>query len=112
MSPPAMATKVEVNSARAHNFSMTKRQPARHDYHEIQPHRVQKRRRIQKHDFLRETTFGRADIVQKQQVLLLHGPKQKYALTKDYAVAELKREDELLIKVQYIGLNPIDWKAP
>ncbi|KAF2437000.1 GroES-like protein [Tothia fuscella] len=50
--------------------------------------------------------------VEKQEVLLLHDLKQKYALSKDYLVPKLKREDELLIKVQYIGLNPIDWKAP
>jgi hypothetical protein len=107
-----MATKVEVNSVRAHNFSMTKRQPTRRQYIDAQSNRVQKRRRIQKHDFLRQVTFEHADTIIKQQVLLLHAPKQKYVLTDDYAIPELKNEEELLIKVQYIGLNPIDWKAP
>jgi hypothetical protein len=107
-----MATKFEVNSTRAHNFSMTKRRAATHIYLEKQPQRIQKRRRIQKHDFLRETAFEHAETILKQKVLLLHGPKQKYTISKDYSIPQIKTEYELLIKVQYIGLNPIDWKAP
>lgn len=50
--------------------------------------------------------------IEHQEVLLLHGKKQRYAHTKKYAVPELKGEREMLVKVDVIGLNPIDWKAP
>lgn len=47
-----------------------------------------------------------------QEVLLLHAPKQRYIITKDYEIPALKDGKEMLVKVQAIGLNPIDWKAP
>jgi NADPH:quinone reductase-like Zn-dependent oxidoreductase len=47
-----------------------------------------------------------------QTVLLLHAPKQQYHVTEGYAVPEPDNEHEVLVKVQVIGLNPIDWKAP
>ncbi|RFU23894.1 hypothetical protein B7463_g12446, partial [Scytalidium lignicola] len=47
-----------------------------------------------------------------QDVLLLHGPKQRYAHTTKYAIPELHTEREMLVNVQVVGLNPIDWKAP
>lgn len=47
-----------------------------------------------------------------QEVLLLHGPKQRYVHTKDYEIPVPKDEKEMLVKIQAIGLNPIDWKAP
>lgn len=52
------------------------------------------------------------DVLQQQEVLLLHGPKQRYAHTRDQAIPGLKNDREMLVKVQVIGLNPIDWKAP
>jgi hypothetical protein len=51
-------------------------------------------------------------IPEKQRVLLLRAKKQRYAIEEDYAVPQVKTGDEVLIKVLYIGLNPIDWKAP
>lgn len=47
-----------------------------------------------------------------QTVLLLHGPRQPYTVTDDYAVPQLRHDGELLVRTQAIGLNPIDWKAP
>jgi NADPH:quinone reductase-like Zn-dependent oxidoreductase len=47
-----------------------------------------------------------------QSVLLLHGAKQPYEVAEGYAVPKAETEHELLVKVQVIGLNPIDWKAP
>jgi NADPH:quinone reductase-like Zn-dependent oxidoreductase len=44
-------------------------------------------------------------------MLLLHGKGQRYVLESNYTVQNIKNDDELLIKVQYIGLNPIDWKS-
>lgn len=46
-----------------------------------------------------------------QDALLLHAAKQRYAYTR-CPVPELKDEREMLVEVQAIGLNPIDWKAP
>ena len=67
----------------------------------------------------------------QQNVLLLHGPGQKYSLHKTGQVPELRSEREILIKVHgkvltcgwnetgtdghqvvAIGLNPVDWKGP
>jgi hypothetical protein len=47
-----------------------------------------------------------------QEVLLLHGPKQRYAHTKDQPVPSLQNDREMLVAVEVVGLNPIDWKAP
>jgi hypothetical protein len=48
-----------------------------------------------------------------QNALLLHGKRLPYTLAPSHNVPQIKQgKDELLIKVQTIGLNPIDWKAP
>ena len=51
-------------------------------------------------------------VPETQAVLLLHGARQPYQLTEGYAVPKADNDHELLVKVQVIGLNPIDWKAP
>ncbi|KAF2146963.1 uncharacterized protein K452DRAFT_294481 [Aplosporella prunicola CBS 121167] len=48
----------------------------------------------------------------QQNVLLLPAPKQDYVFTPDHKVPQVQSDSELLVKVQTIGLNPIDWKAP
>jgi hypothetical protein len=50
--------------------------------------------------------------VPSQEVLLLHGPKQKYAHTKDQPIPRIQNDREMLVVVKVVGLNPIDWKAP
>jgi hypothetical protein len=50
--------------------------------------------------------------VPHQEVLLLHGVKQRYAHTKEQPIPSLKNDREMLVAVEVIGLNPIDWKAP
>ncbi|TVY59719.1 Trans-enoyl reductase lepG [Lachnellula suecica] len=50
--------------------------------------------------------------VPHQDVLLLHGPKQKYEHTKKQPIPVLENEREMLVEVEVVGLNPIDWKAP
>jgi len=50
--------------------------------------------------------------VSHQEILLLHAPKQKYAHTKDQPIHVLKNDREMLVAVEAVGLNPIDWKAP
>ncbi|CAG8955117.1 hypothetical protein HYFRA_00007132 [Hymenoscyphus fraxineus] len=50
--------------------------------------------------------------LQNQEVLLLHRPKQRYEHTSDQPIPELQSESDMLVAVEAIGLNPIDWKAP
>lgn len=47
-----------------------------------------------------------------QRVLLLHGVKQHYQVTDNYAIPDTKHDHELLVRSHTIGLNPIDWKSP
>lgn len=62
------------------------------------------------HDFL---ASSKGPVPATQDVLLLHATKQPYSLTPSYAVPKLSEStDEVLIEIQTIGLNPIDWKAP
>jgi hypothetical protein len=53
---------------------------------------------------------GKEDDV--QEVLLLHAPKQRYALQKKHPKPRLEDDREMLVAVEVVGLNPIDWKAP
>jgi hypothetical protein len=46
-----------------------------------------------------------------QKALVLYGFGQQYVLKSQYAVPVVRSSDEMLIKVESIGLNPIDWKA-
>jgi NADPH:quinone reductase-like Zn-dependent oxidoreductase len=47
----------------------------------------------------------------QQDLLLLHGPRQKYKLEKSSTIPQLQGEREILIQVLAIGLNPVDWKG-
>ncbi|CZT01008.1 related to oxidoreductase [Rhynchosporium agropyri] len=47
-----------------------------------------------------------------QNVLLLHAPKQRYEHTTQQPIPELETDREMLVEVEVVGLNPIDWKAP
>jgi hypothetical protein len=47
-----------------------------------------------------------------QEVLLLHGVKQNYVHTKQQPIPRLENDREMLVAVEVVGLNPIDWKAP
>ncbi|OHE93819.1 alcohol dehydrogenase GroES-like domain-containing protein [Colletotrichum orchidophilum] len=53
-----------------------------------------------------------ADIPETQTVLILHAAKQPYETAEGYQVPEIQDEQEVLVKTEHIGLNPIDWKAP
>ena len=50
--------------------------------------------------------------VPHQEVLLLHGPRQKYAHAREQPIPALQDDREMLVAVDAVGLNPIDWKAP
>ena len=81
-----------------------KEQPTEVEKHTSQQHLVSNNRAHQ------STTSPAPE--SKQELLLLHGPKQEYALVKDGSIPQLQNEREMLIKVTALGLNPIDWKAP
>lgn len=53
-----------------------------------------------------------SETLRHQAALLLHAPKQRYTHVKKHDVPEIKDEREMLVKIQVVGLNPIDWKAP
>ncbi len=56
---------------------------------------------------------GKEDFnVPHQEVLLLHAPRQKYAHVKEQPIPSLENDREMLVAVDVVGLNPIDWKAP
>ena len=47
-----------------------------------------------------------------QSALKLHAIRQPYEVSDDHPLPSIQHDSELLVKVQAIGLNPIDWKAP
>lgn len=47
----------------------------------------------------------------QQDLLLLHGPRQKYSLEHSKEIPELRKDEEILIQVLAIGLNSVDWKG-
>ncbi len=70
-----------------------------------------KRRKLSINDTLNADDGEEFD-VPHQEVLLLHGVKQKYIHTIEQPIPVLRNDREMLVEVQVIGLNPIDWKAP
>lgn len=49
---------------------------------------------------------------QSQQQLLIQAPKEPFYLKDDASIPITKAENEILIRIDSIGLNPIDWKSP
>jgi hypothetical protein len=47
-----------------------------------------------------------------QSALKLHAIRQPYGVATDHPLPMIQQDSELLVKVQAVGLNPIDWKAP
>jgi hypothetical protein len=47
-----------------------------------------------------------------QSALKLHAIRQPYDVATDHPLPTIQQDSELLVKVQAVGLNPIDWKAP
>jgi hypothetical protein len=46
-----------------------------------------------------------------QSALILHGLRQPYRLTTVHQVPKVLAPNELVIRIQAVGLNPIDWKS-
>lgn len=53
-----------------------------------------------------------ATLPERQETLLLHAIRKPYELSADSELPDLKHDHELLVKVNAVGLNPIDWKSP
>ncbi|KIX09970.1 uncharacterized protein Z518_01051 [Rhinocladiella mackenziei CBS 650.93] len=53
-----------------------------------------------------------SSVATHQRVLLLHGPKQPYTEVSGHPTPMLLDDREILVRNRFIGLNPIDWKAP
>ncbi|MCJ1330422.1 hypothetical protein MMC10_007105 [Thelotrema lepadinum] len=47
-----------------------------------------------------------------QHQLLLSAPKEAYTLVEDASTPKPSNDREVVIQIQTIGLNPIDWKGP
>lgn len=47
----------------------------------------------------------------QQSLLRLHGPRQKYTLERGASLPLVTGDDEILVQVLAIGLNPVDWKG-
>ena len=64
-------------------------------------------------------SFARKSIASHQQLipsaqhqLLLSGPKEAYTLIEDASTPSPSNGREVVVQIQTIGLNPIDWKGP
>jgi hypothetical protein len=64
-------------------------------------------------DFQRECVQDKV-VPETQKVLLLRDIKTRYEIVEGYETPKVEEsnEDELVVKVLFVGLNPIDWKAP
>lgn len=51
------------------------------------------------------------EIPDVQRVLLLRELRQRFFVVEDYPVPKTRRSEELVVKIQAIGLNPVDWKS-
>jgi len=47
----------------------------------------------------------------QQDVALLQAARQRLVLTQAYPVPLPKTDDELVVEIRAIGLNPVDWKS-
>lgn len=47
----------------------------------------------------------------QQDVALLQEARQRLVLTEAYPVPLPKSDDELIVEIRAIGLNPVDWKS-
>jgi hypothetical protein len=47
----------------------------------------------------------------QQNVALLHAARQRLILTRAYPVPVPNTDDELIVEIRAIGLNPVDWKS-
>ncbi|KAF2448292.1 GroES-like protein [Karstenula rhodostoma CBS 690.94] len=47
-----------------------------------------------------------------QSALLLHAIRTPYEIKSGHTIPSIQHDHELLIRVNSVGLNPIDWKAP
>lgn len=54
---------------------------------------------------------GEPDIPKNQSILQLPDLRQRFVVVESHPVPEIRRPEELVVKIQAIGLNPVDWKS-
>lgn len=68
------------------------------------------------HEVPRSRKLARIDsavtLPDSQCQLQLHTARQAYSIERGCQIPDLSREEEVLLQVYAIGLNPIDWKSP
>lgn len=47
-----------------------------------------------------------------QTALTLKAIRKPYEIALEHPIPSVSHDDELLVRVDAVGLNPIDWKAP
>ncbi|KAF2667823.1 GroES-like protein [Microthyrium microscopicum] len=75
----------------------------------IAPQHEPKRVKIEK---IFQHSTGQLALPETQRVLLLHAMKEKYRLEEKYEMPKILHPEEIIVRTDAIGLNPIDWKAP
>lgn len=51
------------------------------------------------------------EIPKHQSILQLRELRQRFAVVESHPVPETRNPEELVVKIQVIGLNPVDWKS-
>ncbi|KAG9193810.1 hypothetical protein G6011_03845 [Alternaria panax] len=70
---------------------------------------ISKKRKTQEEILQKDTEHALPAV---QSALKLHAIRQPYNVATNHPLPALQHDSELLVKVQAVGLNPIDWKAP
>lgn len=55
--------------------------------------------------------INREQLPRTQKALLLHAIREAFVLTEHHEAPQIRHPHELIVKIQAIGLNPIDWKS-
>lgn len=74
-----------------------------HDFGTAITKRGKKRKSLQ--------TGSEIDIPKQQSILQLPEIRQRFTVVEGHPVPEIRGQQELLVKIQAIGLNPVDWKS-
>ena len=57
------------------------------------------------------TLLEQSKVPEEQRALVLHAIRERFVLSRKHPTPSLRKPDELLVRIQAIGLNPIDWKS-
>lgn len=74
-----------------------------HDFGSAITKRGRKRKSLQ--------TAGEEDLPKNQSILQLPEIRQRFVVVESHPVPEIIKPEELVVRIQAIGLNPVDWKS-